>query len=215
MAENSTAKRHFGGSAESDLPVDREELRAEIQTKYAAVAVEPHASYHFHTGRAVAERCRYDMAAVDRLPTAAIESFAGVANPFALRSLQQGERVVDLGCGAGTDIFLAADAVGKSGQVIGVDMTADMLDKARATAIAMGASNVEIREGFLEDLPVPDGWADAVIANGVINLCPDKATAFVEAFRVLRPGGVLQFADIANGNEVPEEAKRHIDLWTG
>jgi arsenite methyltransferase len=209
------SSEHFGGSAETAVAVDRDELRAEVRRKYAAVAIEPEAAYHFHTGRVVAERCRYDMAAVDRLPLAAIESGAGVANPFELRDLKRGEKVVDLGSGAGMDAFLAAQAVGESGYVVGVDMTTEMLTKSRETAQKMGASNVEFCEGFVEDVPVEDGWADVVISNGVINLCPDKVAALSEIWRVLRPGGVLQFADIANGKEVPEEATREIDLWTG
>jgi SAM-dependent methyltransferase len=196
-------------------PVDIDALRDEVRLKYAEVATTPGGDYHFHTGRAAAERCRYDMAAVDALPPAAVESFAGVANPFELRALRSGERVVDLGSGAGFDSFLAARSVGPDGYVVGVDMTPEMLAKARSTAAAMGVTNVEFCSGYLEDLPVPDGWADVVIANGVINLCPDKAVAFTEAWRVLRSGGVLQFADIANGRPVPEEAMRQIDLWTG
>ncbi len=215
MNEQQKSDQHFGGTTEGEIPVDRCELRTEVQAKYAAVALAPGDDYHFHTGRFIAERCGYDMAAVDALPLAAVESFAGVGNPFEHRAIQPGERVVDLGCGAGTDSFLAAAAAGKSGAVIGIDMTPAMLDKARRTASTMHADTVEFREGFLEALPVDDGWADAVISNGVINLCPDKREALSEAMRVLRPGGVLQFADIANGNPVPEEARRHIDLWTG
>lgn len=209
-----TESAHFGGSAQSDAAVDRDELRDEVQLKYAAVALEPNDTYHFHTGRFVAERCRYDMTEVDALPAVAVESFAGVANPFELRRLQPGERVVDMGSGAGFDSFLAGRAVGPSGSVVGVDMTPEMIGKARRVATETGATNVEFCRGFLEEVPVADGWADVVIANGVINLCPDKAAAIGEAWRVLAPGGVLQFADIANGNDVPEEARRHIDLWT-
>jgi arsenite methyltransferase len=195
--------------------VDVCELRTEIQAKYAAVATKPEAAYHFHTGRPIAERCRYDMAAVDVLPPIAIESFAGVANPFELRSLQPGENVVDLGSGAGMDCFLAAHAVGDAGSVIGVDMTQAMLTKARSTAAAMQLDNVEFFEGLIEEIPVADHWADAVISNGVINLAPDKEAVFAEIFRALKPGGVLQFADIANGAPVPEDARRQVDLWTG
>jgi len=206
---------HFGGVTASALSVDRDELRAEVQAKYAAVAIAPDDEFHFHTGYAAAERCRYDMTAVASLPSLAVESFAGVANPFELRDLEAGEHVVDLGSGAGFDSFVAGLAVGPKGQVVGVDMTDEMLVKARATATEIGADNVEFREGFLEDLPVEDGWADVVISNGVINLCPDKSKAFNEAWRVLKAGGVIQFADIANGLPVPEGAMRHIDLWTG
>jgi SAM-dependent methyltransferase len=198
-----------------DLPVDVDALRAEVRDKYRAVAVEPHAEYHFHTGRRLAARLGYDAKLVDSLPDAAVESFAGVGNPFSLRPLEVGERVVDVGSGAGFDSFVAARAVAPSGSVIGVDMTAEMLTKSRATAVGMGLTHVEFREGFAEALPVDDGWADVVISNGVINLCADKRAVFAEIERVLRPGGVLQFADIANGRPVPPEALRDIDLWTG
>lgn len=195
--------------------VDVDELRDDIRDKYAAVVATPDGTFHFHTGRPLAVRLGYDPADTDPLPDAAIDSFAGVADPFALRPLESGENVVDLGSGAGLDAFIAGRAVGPTGSVIGVDMTAEMREKATATGTAMGADNVEFIEGYLEDLPIADEWADVVISNGVINLCPDKELAFAEAFRVLRPGGVLQFADIANTNPVPEEAKRQIDLWTG
>jgi arsenite methyltransferase len=200
---------------ERPTPVDPEELRDEVRAKYREVAETPDASFHFHTGRDLARRCRYDMAPVDELPDVAVESFAGVANPFELRDIQPGERVVDIGSGAGFDTFLAAGATGPDGRVIGVDMTPQMLAKSRALAGRLSLDNVEFCEGIAEALPVEDHWADVVISNGVFNLCPDKRIAFEEVFRVLRPGGTLQFADIANGLPVPEEAMRHIDLWTG
>jgi arsenite methyltransferase len=198
-----------------DVLVDAESLRAEVRDKYRAVAVEPAGRYHFHTGRALAARLGYDPETVDALPERAVESFAGVANPFALRRLASGERVVDVGSGAGFDSFVAASHAGPDGRVVGVDMTPEMLAKSRDTAVALGLASVEFREGLAEDLPVDDGWADVVISNGVINLCADKWAVFTEIFRVLRPGGVLQFADIANGQPVPPEALREIDLWTG
>jgi len=212
-SQTQTTDRQFGGSPES--PVDRKELRAEVQEKYAAVALAPEDDYHFHTGRYAAERCRYDMKAVDVLPSVAVESFAGVANPFDLRSIQPGERIVDLGSGSGFDSFLAGQAAWPDGQVIGIDMTTEMLDKSRSIASTIEADNVEFRHGFLEEIPVDDGWADVVISNGVINLCPDKLQTFNEAWRVLRSGGTMQFADIANGKDVPAEARHNIDLWTG
>lgn len=195
--------------------VDAERLRAQVREKYRAVAAEPAARYHFHTGRGLAARLGYDAAVVEALPEVAVESFAGVANPLALRTPAPSEQVVDVGSGAGFDSFVAAGHVGPDGRVVGVDMTAEMLAKARATAALLGLANVEFREGLAEELPVADGWADAVISNGVINLCADKWAVFAEIFRVLRPGGVLQFADIANGRPVPPEALRDIDLWTG
>jgi arsenite methyltransferase len=198
-----------------ELPVDVDSLRAEVREKYRAVAIDPNAEYHFHTGRRLAAKLGYDAVLVDSLPDAAVESFAGVGNPFSIRPLEVGERVVDVGSGAGFDSFVAARAVTPSGSVIGVDMTEEMLMKSRTTAVGMDLRHVEFREGFAEALPVDDGWADVVISNGVINLCADKRAAFVEIRRVLRPDGILQFADIANGRPVPPEALRDIDLWTG
>src|SRR5689334_3439812 len=176
-----------------ELPVDVDALRAEVQSKYRAVAIEPKAEYHFHTGRRLAAKLGYDAQVVDSLPEIAVESFAGVGNPFSMRPLEAGERVVDVGSGAGFDSLVAARAVGSTGSVIGIDMTADMLTKSRATAAELDLTNVEFREGFAEALPVDDAWADAVISNGVINLCADKHAVFTEIRRVLRPGGVLQF----------------------
>jgi arsenite methyltransferase len=198
-----------------DVVVDAAALRREVQHKYREVATDPGRDYHFHTGRPLAARLGYDPAEVDPLPDRAVESFAGIGNPFSLRRLEPGERVVDVGSGAGFDSFVAAAQVGASGRVVGVDMTPEMLEKSRATAQAMGVEHVEFREGLAEDLPVEDGWADVVISNGVINLCPDKQATFDEIRRVLRPGGWFQFADIANGRPVPPEALRDIDLWTG
>jgi len=195
-------------------PVDAAALREEVKKKYRDVAIKPHDQYHFHTGRFLAARLGYDSKAVDALPDEAVESFAGVANPFSLRDLKPGERVVDLGSGGGFDCFVARGKVGSTGHVVGVDMTEEMLAKSRKTAHAMGLSNVEFREGILEQLPVADGWADVVISNGVLNLCADKQQVFSEIRRVLRSGGYLQFADIANGKPVPESAVANIDLWT-
>ena len=131
-----------------------------------------------------------------------------------LLDLAPGDQLLDIGSGAGFDCFVAAAQVGPSGQVVGIDMTEEMLAKSRATAKSMGADNVEFREGLIEDMPVEDGWADVVISNGVINLCTDKQHVFGEIMRVMRPGGTLQFADIANGKEVPASAIADINLWT-
>jgi SAM-dependent methyltransferase len=199
----------------NDLLVDAENLREQVREKYREVAVNPHRTFHFHTGRPLAARLGYEQTAVDALPDRAVESFAGVGNPFSLRRLEPGEGVVDVGSGAGFDSFMAAGQVGHSGRVVGVDMTPEMLAKSRATAEALGADHVEFREGLAESLPVDDEWADAVISNGVINLCADKQAVFRDIRRVLKPGGWLQFADIANGRPVPPEALRDIDLWTG
>ena len=198
-----------------ETPVDPGVLRKQVREKYRAVATEPAGEYHFLTGRELAARLGYPTDVVSALPDAAVESFAGVGNPTRMRTLQPGERVVDVGSGAGFDTVVAAGQVGPTGQVVGVDMTEEMLTKSRSTATGLGLAQVEYREGLAEALPVPDGWADVVISNGVFNLCADKAAVFAEARRVLRPGGWLQFTDIANGRPVPVEAMRDIDLWTG
>jgi SAM-dependent methyltransferase len=197
-----------------ELPVDAVALRNEVSAKYRDVAINPHGTFHFHTGRPLARRLGYDEVIVAPMPDNAIEVFAGVGNPFSQGALNAGERVVDLGSGGGFDCFVAAQQVGHAGRVVGVDMTDEMLERSRAAAGAMGLGNIEFRKGIIEELPVENGWADVVISNGVINLCADKRRVFAEIMRVLRSGGRLQFADIANGKEVPAGALRNIDLWT-
>ncbi len=202
-------------SMNTELPVDPAALREEVKSKYRDVARNPNGEHPFHPGRPLARRLGYDSSLVDSMPDAAVESFAGVANPFSLRVLDPGEKVVDAGSGGGFDCFVAAHQVGPQGKVVGIDMLLEMLEKSRATAGLMGLKQIEFREGLLEQIPVPDGWADVVISNGVINLCADKRQVFSELRRVLRPGGRLQFGDIANGKAVPADALRDIDLWTG
>ena len=197
------------------LLLDVDVLRTAIQDEYAEVAACPMKGFHFHTGRYLADRLGYPRERVDDLPDPAVESFAGVGNPFSWGDLQPGETVVDLGCGAGFDTILAAQMVGSNGRVIGVDMTPVMLKKARRNAEMLDLGNVDLREGYLEELPVADATADVVVSNGVINLCPDKATVLAEAFRVLKPGGRLQIADIIVAKAVPEGAKQDIALWIG
>jgi ubiquinone/menaquinone biosynthesis C-methylase UbiE len=174
-----------------DVPIDAIALREEVKSKYRAVAVNPHGSYHFHTGRSLARRLGYDEAVVSALPDSAVEAFARVGNPFSLGALKPGERVVDLGSGGGFDCFVAAGQVGPEGRVVGVDMTEEMLGRSRGAATALGLPNVEFRQGVIEDVPIEDGWADVVISNGVINLCADKRRVFSEIMRVLKPGGRL------------------------
>jgi arsenite methyltransferase len=197
------------------LNVNLDELRASIREEYSVVANNPERGFHFHTGRKLASILGYREEWLDMLPPGAIESMAGTGNPFSLGELKPGEHVVDCGSGSGTDSLIAAHMVGPSGHVIGVDMTPQMLAKASRNALESGMTNVEFREGYLESLPVEDEWADVIISNGVLNLVPDKEAALLEMFRVLKPGGRLQIADIALQKPVPEDAKSDVTLWTG
>jgi len=189
-------------------------LKSEIKKTYASVSQEPEKDFMFPTGRAWAEDLGYpdELASV---PDGAAESFAGVANPWSLGRLEPGECVVDLGCGAGTDSLIAAQMVGPKGHVTGVDMTPEMLAKARAAAAGMGAENADFVEGEVERLSLEDASVDVVISNGVIDLVPDKDVVFSEIYRVLKPGGRMQIADVTIQSPVSEEGKRNIDLWTG
>ncbi|MCH7231651.1 methyltransferase domain-containing protein [Glycomyces sp. L485] len=198
----------------TSLPVDPKALRVSVREKYREVARHPDGHFHFHSGRPLAALLGYDRSLVDALPDRAVESFAGVANPFGFHPLGQDDRLVDIGSGSGFDAFVAARLVGPGGSVVGVDMTPEMLAKARETSALLGLDNVEFREGIAEDLPIEDGWADVVVSNGVLNLVAEKHAVFTEIFRVLHPGGRLQFADIAVGRQVPPEATCNIDLWT-
>jgi arsenite methyltransferase len=197
-----------------DVDIDVELLKSEIRKTYAGVSDQPERDFIFPTGRAWAEDLDYPPELAN-VPEAAVESFAGVANPFSLGRLAPGERVLDLGSGAGTDSLVAAQMVGADGRVTGIDMTPEMLAKARAAAAELGAVNVEFVDGQAERLPFADASFDVVVSNGVIDLIPDKDAVFAELYRVLAPGGRLQIADVTIQNPVSEEGRRNIDLWTG
>lgn len=198
-----------------DVDVDLVQLREAISKEYEVVASEPERGFHFHTGRRLARLLGYRDEWLEGVPESSIESFAGTGNPFSLGEITSGERVVDVGSGAGIDSLIAGRKVGDTGQVIGVDMTQAMLAKARSARDESGMTNVEFKEGYAEELPVEDQWADVLISNGVFNLLPGKVAAMREWFRVLKPGGRLQMGDILVQKEVPAEAKLEIDLWTG
>ena len=197
-----------------DLELDVELLKSEIKKTYASVSEEPDKDFIFPTGRAWAEDLDYPPELAN-VPERAVESFAGVANPFSLGRLAPGERVLDLGSGAGTDSLVAAQMVGEQGRVTGIDMTSAMLAKARAAAGEMGVTNVDFVESEAEQLPFPDESFDVVLSNGVIDLIPDKDAVFSELHRVLVPGGRMQIADVTIQNPVSAEGRRNIDLWTG
>jgi arsenite methyltransferase len=199
----------------AEAPVDVDVLREEIRKTYTDVSTAPEREFIFPTGRAWAQELGYPEPELARVPDATVESFAGVANHWTLGRIESGSVVLDLGCGAGSDVLIAAQMTGPDGRAIGVDMTATMLDRAHASAAEMGLSNVELHESLIEALPLDDASVDVVISNGVIDLVPDKDAVFDEIDRVLRPGGRLQLADVVIHHEVAEDARSRIDLWTG
>ena len=191
-------------------------LRSEVSSIYARVAAAPDSEFHFHRGPSyAAEFLGYDAEELAGLPAACTASFAGIANPLAIGPIHAGETVLDIGCGAGMDLLLAAKRAGANGRAIGIDMTEAMVERARQSAAAVGLWNVEIRKGDATDLPIADRSIDVVSSNGVLNLVPEKDRAFSEIVRVLKPGGRLHLADIALDVELGEDARRNIDLWTG
>ena len=196
-------------------PVDVDVLREEIRRTYTDVSTDHDAEFIFPTGRWWAEELGYPQPELSRVPDASVESFAGVADHWALGRVEPGAVVLDLGCGAGTDLLIAAQMTGPSGRAIGVDMTPSMLEVAWASARDIGLGNVELHEAVIEALPLEDASVDVVISNGVIDLVPDKDAVFDEIDRVLRPGGRLQLADVVIHHEVSEDARKRIDLWTG
>jgi SAM-dependent methyltransferase len=195
--------------------VERDRLRDAIREEYALVAADPEHGFHFHTGRRLASLLGYREDWLATVPEEALARFAGTGNPFLAGALRPGEHVVDVGCGGGFDTMIAARQVGPHGRVVGVDMTPAMLEHARAAATAAGYRHVELRHGYAEELPVPDGWADVAISNGVLNLMPDKTAVLAELARVVRRGGRLQIGDLLVQKPVPASAQRDIDLWTG
>lgn len=198
------------------IDFDIASLRKEVQTMYSRVATTPDGEFHFHRGpEYAATRLGYDATELAALPAEATSSFAGVGNPHAVNRIPEGAAVLDVGCGAGTDLLLAARSVGPHGRAIGVDMTASMRRRAAAAAATCGLTNVEVRAGDATSLPVADHSIDIVISNGVLNLVPDKTRALAEIVRVLRPRGRVQIADIVISEVLPDSALRDIDLWTG
>ncbi len=199
----------------SAILIDVDVLREEIRKTYTDVSTEPEQEFIFPTGRSWATELDYPQPELSRVPDATVESFAGVANHWALGRVHPGSVVLDLGCGAGTDLLIAAQMTGPSGRAIGVDMTPALLERARASAAEISLENVEAHESLIESLPLDDASVDVVISNGVIDLVPDKDAVLGEIDRALRPGGRLQIADIVIHHEVSEDARKRIDLWTG
>jgi arsenite methyltransferase len=216
--DNASHRVPVGGStvvSATEIPVDVGVLREEIRKTYTDVSIDQEQEFIFPTGRAWAQELGYPEPELARVPDASVESFAGVANHWLLGRIDPGAVVLDLGCGAGTDLLIAAQMTGPTGRVIGVDMTAAMLRQVRASAEDMGLDNVDTHESLIESLPLEDASVDVVISNGVIDLVPDKDAVLDEIDRVLRPGGRLQVADVVIHHEVSEDARKRIDLWTG
>ena len=209
------ARPTITGVARPIAGLDVQQLRDAIQEEYTAVATHPEQGFHFHTGRPLARLLGYADEWLDGIPERSIASFAGTGNPFSMGTLDPGERVVDVGCGAGIDSLIASRMVGTNGTVIGVEMTPAMLERARTSAKEFGFANVDFRSGYAEALPVEDGWADVVISNGVLNLFPDKLAGLQEMARVLKPTGRIQIGDISVQKALGENSKRNIDLWKG
>jgi arsenite methyltransferase len=198
------------------IDLDTLTLRQEIQSIYARVAAAPSGDFHFHRGPGyAAELLGYDAQALAALPADSTASFAGVANPHRIAPIKAGATVVDIGCGAGMDLLLAAQAVGSTGRAIGVDMTEAMADRSRTCASDLGLTQVEVRLGDALNLPIDSSSVDVAISNGVLNLTPDKQQAFSEVWRVLKPGGEFLYGDIIVAHELSEKVRSNIDLWTG
>jgi arsenite methyltransferase len=202
-------------STSCPIDLDVQRLRSEIASLYTRVASEPDGEFHFHRGPMYAAAfLGYSATELDALPAECSRSFAGIGNPHLIGPIHAGETVVDIGCGAGMDLLLAACRVGPNGRAIGIDMTPDMRDRARSAAAVLALRHVEVIEGDATSLPVPDASTDVVISNGVLNLVPEKDKAFREIVRILRPGGRLQLADIVVQAPLSEDIRRNVDLWT-
>jgi SAM-dependent methyltransferase len=210
-----THRRKYDMTTPQSINISVEELLDAIKKEYSNVAIHPEKGYHFHTGRAALDRIGYDEALYDHVPEENITSFAGTGNPFSLGPIKGGDVVVDVGSGSGFDALVASQLVGQEGRVVGIDMTHEMLSKARSGAKIMGATNVEFREGYADQLPLSDNFADVLISNGVLNLTPDKEKTLREWARVLKPGGCLYIGDILVSKKIPQEALDDISLWTG
>ena len=201
------------GVSEMAQSLDVDRLEREVKAVYGSVAQAPDGEFHFEMGRPLAERLGYSPDDLDRIPADAIDSFAGVGYHFDLADLREGDHVLDLGSGSGTDVLVAALHVGETGSVTGLDMTAEQLEKSRRLRDEAGFENVTFEEGYIEDLPFEDGSFDVVISNGVINLSAQKDRVFEEIARVLGPDGRLALSDIVSESRMPDSIKSNADLW--
>lgn len=195
------------------LGFSKDQVTSAVQDMYAHVAASPAGGFHFPVGRPACLALGYSEASLERVPDAAVESFAGVGNPFGANAIGPGDTVLDIGAGSGTDTLLASRLVGETGKVWALDITPAMLAKLRETLKKEGIGNVETLDGDAEHIPLPDNSVDVVTSNGALNLVPDKRRAFAEIFRVLRPEGRIQIADVVISRPVPLGGRSDPQLW--
>jgi len=207
------AKKQSPTASQISNPADLNKIRLAIINKYAEVAVSAGGKFKYPTGRAGAEALGYDSRLVRDSQNELLGSFCGVGNPFAIAEIEPGDQVLDIGCGAGFDLLVASSLVGENGRVCGIDLTEDMVTRATRNMALASVTNVEIRHVAEEEIPYPDQNFDVVISNGVINLSPRKNALFSEIFRVLKPGGRLQFADIIRKKESAESLPPSPEAW--
>jgi len=194
--------------------VDPDAIEQAICKKYTGVAVQATGYFAYSVGREGAQLLNYDPALLAEVPESQLQSFCGVGNPCSIQPIPAGCVVVDIGCGCGFDCYVASRAIGSSGHVTGIDITEAMVVRARENMAVLDASNVEILHGNGIDMPIEDTFADVVISNGVFNLAPDKELLFAEIFRILKPGGRLQFADIILVRELPPDLAASAESWS-
>jgi SAM-dependent methyltransferase len=191
----------------------QDEIKRAVREKYSKVAREPRAAFNFPVGKAFAVNVGYPEEVLNKMPPSLWESFTGANNPQPFIDLKEGEIVLDLGCGAGLDLYFYAKAVGADGKVYGLDISEDMADKARKNMETLGVKNVEIKCGHSDNLPFPDNFFDVVASNGIYNLSPDKERVMREVLRVLKPGGRTVFCEIVLKDKLPQKLRKNIDDW--
>ena len=194
---------------------DRKKIGEGIRAKYAEVAVNAQGLFSYPTGRAGLETLKYDPEILRSLPEASLESFCGVGNPFSIGEIRKGESILDIGCGGGVDVMIAATMTGPTGRIVGIDISSEMVERARQNLSLTDLRNVSFQESSAEELPFPDKDFDGVISSGVFNLIPDKRKALREVFRVMKPNGRLMMADQILTGRLPEDVKARVDNWAG
>jgi SAM-dependent methyltransferase len=194
--------------------IDSEEIREAMRKKYAEISRTAKGKFNYPTGKEGANNLKYDLSDVEAVPGDVLDSFCGVGNPFSLGPIQQGETVLDVGCGAGFDLIITGRMTGQTGRACGIDLTPEMVMKTQKTITRLKLTNCEVQLAESESIPYDDHTFDIVISNGVLNMSPDKEKSFQEIYRVLKPEGRLQFADIVLKKELPEKVASSLEAWT-